>query len=113
MLGHRWVAASLLALGIGAAAIAPAHAAPPPALAACASCHDLTSAKKKIVGPPLFGVYNRKPSITGVPFKTWNKASLDKWLSGPSKIKPGTAMTFSVPDPKARAQAIQALQKLK
>lgn len=31
---------------------------------ACASCHDITSEKKKLVGPPLFALYGSKGKIT-------------------------------------------------
>jgi cytochrome c len=58
----------------------------------CMPCHHLNQASRS-VGPTLKGIYNRAPTITGVPFKRWDAAALDAWLSGPRKIKPNSRMT--------------------
>jgi cytochrome c2 len=90
-----------------------AAAGAPKALVSCTVCHDVSAAKKKMVGPPLAGVFNRKPSIAGVPFAKWDAASLDKWLTNPQAVKASSSMTFKVADPGARKAAIAALQTLK
>jgi cytochrome c2 len=104
----------VLAAGVGAEAAGkgptPAQQA---ALASCQGCHDITPAKNKLVGPALYGAYGKKPSIGGVPFAKWDKASLDKFLADPSKVKPDTAMPVNVPDAKERAAVIEALKGLK
>lgn len=108
------LSALILAAGFTTLQAVPvAAASAPKALVSCTVCHDVSAAKKKLVGPPLSGVFGRKPSIAGVPFSKWDKASLDKWLSNPQGVKASSTMTFKVGDPGARAAAIAALQGLK
>lgn len=105
------------AVTLGAAvfswAVAPAMANPAKELATCVACHDITAAKKPRVGPPLFGLYGQKPTMTGVKYKKWDQASLDEWLKNPSAVKPGTTMAFMVPNAAQRAKIIKALSELK
>ena len=82
-------------------------------LAACMACHDISKAKKTLVGPPLFGVYGRKPTAAGLPFKKLDDKALDTWLSDPSKTKAETQMAFKVTDKAERAKVIAALKSLK
>jgi nitrite reductase (NO-forming) len=79
----------------------------------CAACHDLSPARKSLVGPPLFGIFGRKPTIKGVPFSTWDDNSLNKWLENAPGIKPNTMMSYRVPDAKERAAIIDAMKALK
>jgi len=60
----------------------------------CKMCHYLDSARKKI-GPSLQGIYNREPSISGVPYATWDDKALNEWLTKPKAVKPKTKMRFS------------------
>ncbi|MFQ5354967.1 MAG: c-type cytochrome [Mariprofundaceae bacterium] len=60
----------------------------------CKVCHYLDSARKKI-GPALQGIYNRAPSISGVPYATWDDKAMDEWLTKPKAVKPKTKMRFS------------------
>jgi cytochrome c len=39
----------------------------------------------------------------------WNRGNLDRFLSGPSKLVPGTRMAILVPDPQQRAAIIDYL----
>ena len=48
-----------------------------------------------------------------MPFKAWDEASLDKWLSNAPSIKPSTMMTYRVPDAKERKTLIDILKELK
>ncbi len=57
----------------------------------CAPCHFLDRTTKRI-GPGLAGVYGRAPTITGVPFRVWDRAALDRWLKNPRAVKPNTKM---------------------
>lgn len=92
----------------------PAQAAgTDPALSACVTCHDTSPAKNKLVGPGLYGVYGAKPVTPGISFAKWDEKSLDTWLKDPSKVKPGTLMSYSVGNPKKRAAAVKALKSLK
>lgn len=107
--------AILLVSGIAAIAAAPVSAAPfqpGKRLTSCIICHDISAERKKVVGPPLFGVFGSTPSIE-VPFKVWDEEALDKWLSGPAKIKPETQMIYQVNDPNQRVMIIKALEDLK
>ncbi len=107
----------MLALVLGAAVLGsaamPASADPGKQLITCIGCHDITPAKKTLVGPPLFGLYGQKPSIEGTGFSKWDKGSLDKWLKNPSAVKPATSMAFSVKNDGKRAKMIEALAELK
>jgi len=41
----------------------------------------------------------------------WNEKTLDEWLADPEKLIPGQRMSYSVPDPAARADLIAYLKK--
>jgi len=68
----------------------------------CLACHSLHSTNRHI-GPGLKGIYNRKPTISGVPFERWDAAALDAWLTNPRAIKPNTGM--NIPPVAARDRA--------
>src|SRR5262249_15936 len=72
-------------------------------LRCCASCHSVTPGEN-MTGPSLAGIWNRK-AATGESFSrysealkhsniVWNDATLDRWLTAPEKLIPGTSMTF-------------------
>ena len=44
---------------------------------------------------------------------TWTPANLDRWLTGPQKVVPGTAMTAVVPDAHERSDLIAYLLALR
>jgi cytochrome c2 len=71
----------------------------------CSACHFLNRPEKKL-GPGLLGIYDRAPSISGVPFKRWDAKALDAWLSGPRKIKINTLMILPPLSPQDRADVI-------
>lgn len=108
---------TMMALALGGAMLGalalPAAADPSKELVTCIGCHDITSAKKPMVGPPLFGLFNGKPTTAGTGFAKWDKASLDKWLKDPAAVKPGTSMAFKVKNDKKRAAIIEAIAELK
>jgi len=85
----------------------------PEALNACKSCHDISASKRTLMGQPLFGVYGRKPAMTGVSFAAWDDAALDQWLKNPKAVKATTTMGFAVADDAKRAAVIAALKELK
>ncbi|OSM00081.1 putative cytochrome c-like protein [Magnetofaba australis IT-1] len=70
--------------------------------------------KKSNLGPGLKGIFGRKMSIDGVRGlgDTWTEEALDKWLTNPKAVKPGTKMTFKQRKSKKRAAIIQALKGL-
>ncbi len=82
----------------------------------CASCHNIGPGPEKI-GPNLAGVVGRKAgSLPGYAYSpamqhanlVWNDATLDKWLTRPSDLVPGTAMAFAGLPAAADRQAIIA-----
>lgn len=81
-------------------------------LRACASCHDLSAARRHSVGPPLYGIYLEKPAIAGVPYGSWDAKALDEWLTDPFRINARTGMAYKIPGPEARRLAIEALKLL-
>ncbi|MBM3267462.1 MAG: nitrite reductase, copper-containing [Candidatus Sericytochromatia bacterium] len=82
------------------------------ALAECAACHDIGPAKRKIVGPPLYGLLGKKPLSPGLPYAKWDRAALNEWLRDPVQIKANTMMTYRVRDDAARNQILDALESL-
>lgn len=76
----------------------------------CASCHYLDRNIRK-VGPSLKGVYGRAPSISGIPFATWDEEALDKWLTSPRDVKKSTRMGIpGISDPAERKAIIDYLK---
>lgn len=85
----------------------------------CGACHVLNGAGQ---GPSLVGVVGRKAgAVTGFNYSdamkasglTWTPANLDRFVSGPTKLVPGTAMRAMVPDPIERRDLIAYLASLK
>jgi cytochrome c len=85
----------------------------------CTSCHSID---ENDIGPRHRGVVGRKAGTapdyaysaalkaSGI---VWDKGTLDRWLTNPSAMVPGTKMFFLVPDPQARADIIAYLAELK
>jgi cytochrome c len=82
---------------------------------ACMGCHSLND---NDLGPKHRGVVGRvagtvpdyaySPALkqSGI---TWNPATLDRWLTNPQALVPGTKMLFAVPDAKDRTDVIAYL----
>jgi cytochrome c len=122
-----------LAAGAFAAAMAVAGAAAAPVTTpvhgdpahgkslyqACQACHsiddnDLGPRHRGVVGRRAGSVadYNYSPALKSSGL-TWDPTTLDRWLSNPSALVPGTKMYFTVPDAQARADIIAYLAQLK
>ncbi len=114
-------------IGVLTVAVASAgsaqNAAPRPAMfATCAACHAVEAGKTSY-GPNLHGVAGRKAaSLPGYAYSpalkasglTWDRATLDAWLTSPQKKVPGTKMPFAgIADPAKRKQVIDYLMTLK
>jgi cytochrome c len=84
----------------------------------CSVCHS-TVAGKNAVGPSLFGIVGRKAGqVEGFRYSaanknsnlTWDEATLDKYLTSPKAVVPGTIMTYAgVKDDTKRADLIAYL----
>jgi len=98
-----------------------APAEPPAAFVQCRSCHSAEPGKNG-VGPSLSGVFGR-PAGSAPEFRysaalresgiTWNRETLDQWLTGPPRMVPGTRMVQMVRDENHRKELIDYLETLK
>jgi cytochrome c len=87
----------------------------------CAICHTIQP-NRSLIGPSLFGVVNRPAGqIAGFHYSeankrsglTWDPATLDRYLTAPRQVVPGTLMTFpGLKDPSQRAEVIAFLETL-
>ena len=69
----------------------------------CKACHNADAPKNK-VGPHLVGIVGRKAGTADGYTKyskaikdsgiVWNEANLDKWLTNPKSMDPGTKMIY-------------------
>jgi cytochrome c len=82
----------------------------------CTGCHALDSQR---AGPKLRGVYGRKAGVVdGFPYSdelkasriVWDAVTLDKWLTDPEALVPGSDMAFRVPKAEERTAIIEFLR---
>jgi cytochrome c len=88
--------------------------------ALCQACHTVTAGGPNMTGPNLHGIFGRKAgTLPGYTYSdamkgagwTWDAQHLDAWLAGPTKVLPGTKMTFvGLPNPKDRVDVIAYLK---
>ncbi|MBV9726408.1 MAG: c-type cytochrome [Gammaproteobacteria bacterium] len=83
---------------------------------ACSGCHSIDDDD---IGPRHRGVVGRRAgSVAEYAYSpalkasglTWDAATLDRWLTNPQALVPGTKMYFSLADPQQRADIIAYLQ---
>ncbi|MBY0561634.1 MAG: c-type cytochrome [Hyphomicrobium sp.] len=83
----------------------------------CQDCHSLDS---NDVGPKHRGVFGRKAGSVpdysySAPLKksgiTWDQDSLDRWLTDPQKLVPGSKMFFHLDGAQDRADVIEYLKE--
>lgn len=89
----------------------------------CRACHNVGAKEGDSIGPNLAGVVDAKAgSRHGYAYSpamaksglTWNAATLDRFLTRPGAVVPGTRMAFAgVAAPKTRADLIAYLTTLK
>ena len=112
----RYLALSLPILGLAALGALvtsqPAPAAGPanPAVRGkmiflrCAACHSIVAGAPNKVGPNLNGIvgkasgtvprFNYSPAMRAARLR-WDDATLDRWLTRPAGVVPGTSMVFA------------------
>jgi cytochrome c len=87
----------------------------------CAACHAVSSKAPPKVGPHLQGVVGRASgSVAGFTYSPamraaalrWDESTLDRWLTRPAGVVPGTSMVFAgLPNPDDRKAVIAYLKK--
>jgi cytochrome c len=87
----------------------------------CSICHS-PQPGRNIIGPSLFGVVGRHSGqIAGFRYSsanlrsdlTWDPTTLDRYLTGPQQVVPGTLMTFpGLKNRQQRADVIAYLETL-
>jgi cytochrome c len=121
---------AMVVIGLSASALAGAAVAGPPAgdpvlgkkvFMRCIACHSVTPSAAAKMGPNLAGVVGRKSgSAAGFKYSAamqkaklkWDDATLDRWLTKPSAVVPGTSMAFAgVPSATDRAALIAYMRK--
>ncbi|HME39279.1 MAG TPA: cytochrome c family protein [Steroidobacteraceae bacterium] len=84
----------------------------------CQACHSVDD---NDLGPRHRGVVGRRAgSVADYHYSaalkdsglTWDAATLDRWLTNPSALVPGTKMFFKIDDAQARADIIAYLKEL-
>jgi cytochrome c len=88
----------------------------------CQMCHTNAPGQRNGVGPNLFGVGNRKagsaanfsytPALKSSKL-VWTQKTLDKFLTMPGALVPGTMMVVSIPDADQRKSLVAYLMTLK
>jgi cytochrome c len=92
----------------------------------CQACHNFQEGQGPKVGPDLYGVVDRPiASVSGFNYSSalkgaaqklggkWTFDALNQWLTKPSAVAPGTAMTFAgLSNEKQRADVIAYLDTL-
>jgi cytochrome c len=83
----------------------------------CFGCHSLDANR---IGPMHRGVFGRKagsvaefgysPAMKNASV-VWDEATLERWLTNPSALIPGTRMTFRVATQEDRADIVAFLKK--
>lgn len=121
---------AMVVVGLAASALAGAAMAAPPkgdpvlgkkVFMRCVACHAVAPNAAAKMGPNLAGVVGRKAGAApGFKYSAamkkanlkWDDATLDKWLTKPSTLVPGTSMAFAgVPNADERAAVIAYLKK--
>ncbi|KHS48834.1 cytochrome c family protein [Novosphingobium sp. CCH12-A3] len=87
----------------------------------CIACHAVQPGAGAKMGPNLAGVVGRKAAAApGFKYSAamqkakikWDDATLDKWLTRPAAVVPGTSMAFAgLPNAADRANVIAYLKK--
>jgi cytochrome c len=84
----------------------------------CAACHSVDPAQNK-TGPHLSQVIGRRAAtVEGATYSsalrdagiTWDRQSLDRFLTAPRQLVPGTRMSVTISDAKQRAAIIDYLE---
>lgn len=116
--------AAIAFVGVGAHAASKGSGNPvhgKQVFARCAACHSVGQGARAGIGPSLNGIVGRKAGTApGYRYSsamrnsgaTWDAATLASFLQAPSKVVPGTRMTFQgLSSPEDRADVIAYLSQ--
>jgi cytochrome c len=88
----------------------------------CSICHSVAP-EKNMIGPSLFGIVGRKSgSVVGFHYSaankganlTWDPPTLNRYLTSPRQVVPGTSMTYAgLKDDTRRADLVVYLQTVR
>lgn len=89
--------------------------------AQCRACHSLSEGAPHMIGPNLYGIFDRKAGLApGFAYSDvlanadviWTAETMDRWLAQPSEFLPGNRMIFvGVNNAVDRASLIVFLQQ--
>lgn len=117
-------ASAVMAVAFGSAGPgrAEVQSVRPAAFTQCTACYSI-EAGRTVFGPSLAGVAGRRAgSLPGYNYSaalrssglTWNAATLDRWLTAPQRMVPGTRMPFTgIADSARRKQVVDHLLTLR
>lgn len=85
----------------------------------CGSCHTVVPGARAVLGPNLSGVVGRKAAATTFNYSpalkasglTWTRANLDRFITAPARMVPGTRMVIAVSDAAQRAALLNFLTR--
>ncbi|MCW6528720.1 c-type cytochrome [Sphingomonas sp. MMSM20] len=115
---EKWIGAALL---IAATPLHAQAANDAPFKQRCAVCHDATAGGAARIGPNLYGIVGRKAGAAAYPYSpamkssaiVWTPEKLDRFLTAPGKLVPGTKMPIAVPGAADRQAIIAYLKTLR
>jgi cytochrome c len=85
----------------------------------CGSCHSVAPSQRAVLAPNLAGVVGRKAGSTSFTYSpalknsnlTWTRANLDRFLTAPARMVPGTRMVVMISDAQQRAAVLDFLTR--
>lgn len=90
----------------------------------CGLCHAAVQGEPDRQGPNLWGVVGRRAgSMKGFAYsagfrkalagKPWTEAAIDRWITDPQTVAPGSVMAYQQPDADKRLALIEYLKTLR
>lgn len=87
----------------------------------CGTCHVAAADAAPRQGPNLFGIYGREAGkvdgfryspkfLAGSGGIVWDEVTLDRWLTDPQSVIPGSVMLYKQADPEKRRLVIEYLK---
>jgi cytochrome c len=85
----------------------------------CAMCHQVAAGGAATIGPNLRGVVGRRAAATSFAYSaplrasnlTWTRANLDRYLTAPARMVPGTRMAVNITDAAQRRAILDYLAR--